>query len=299
MKREDPTAYLDIFRELEAVKRTVDKTKQDKVTMSIPRAVLDDICKKHLGEDLAAIIKSSPYNDRMELRYDKMRIDAELIEGLFTKASKKIIQLITEALAEVVSREISVILLVGGFSECKIIQESIKAKFPRHRIVVPEDAGLAVLKGAVLFGHKPEYIVSRVVRYTYGIRISSQFNPEIHESARRVIVDGKAECRDIFKLYVKTGSVVELGSQITGKHRTRKEFQSEVSFPVFQSRKERPKYTDEEGCTHLGTLRIDIPNPSKEKRSLRVNLIFGHTELKVTAFDVESGSKCETVLDLI
>lgn len=235
MKREDPTAYLDIFRELEAVKRTVDKTKQDKVTMSIPRAVLDDICKKHLGEDLAAIIKSSPYNDRMELRYDKMRIEAELIEGLFNEASNKIVQLIAKALAEVVSRNISVILLVGGFSECKILQDSIKAKFPSHRVVVPEDAGLAVLKGAVLFGHKPEYIVSRVVRYTYGIGITRDFNPDIHEPARRKIVNGNEECKNIFKIYLKTGSVVDFGEHITKKHKTAHEFQSKVSFRVFQS----------------------------------------------------------------
>jgi hypothetical protein len=36
MKKEEPEAYLDIFREFEAVKRTVYTDKQDKVTMSIP-----------------------------------------------------------------------------------------------------------------------------------------------------------------------------------------------------------------------------------------------------------------------
>jgi hypothetical protein len=38
MQKENPSAYLDIFRELEAVKRTVYTDLEDTVTMSIPRA---------------------------------------------------------------------------------------------------------------------------------------------------------------------------------------------------------------------------------------------------------------------
>jgi hypothetical protein len=44
---------------------------------------------------------------------------------------------------------------------------SIKSFFPNYRVIVPEDVELAVLKGAVLFGHKPDYIVARITRYTY------------------------------------------------------------------------------------------------------------------------------------
>jgi hypothetical protein len=48
-------------------------------------------------------------------------------------------------------------------------------------------------------------------------------------------------------------------------------------------------YTDVEGCTKLGTLKVDIQDPSEENRHFRVNMIFGNTELKVTAFDEKSG----------
>jgi hypothetical protein len=39
----------------------------------------------------------------------------------------------------------------------------MKRNFPNKRIIIPEEAGLSVLKGAVLFGHKPDYIASLVV----------------------------------------------------------------------------------------------------------------------------------------
>jgi hypothetical protein len=57
MKREDPESYIDIFREFETVKRTVYTDKEDKVKMAIPRATLDDICKKHLKEDFEAVVQ--------------------------------------------------------------------------------------------------------------------------------------------------------------------------------------------------------------------------------------------------
>ena len=191
------------------------------------------------------------------------------------------------------------IVLVGGFSGCKIIQDNIKSFFPNYRVIVPEDAELAVLKGAVLFGHKPDYIVARIARYTYGVETDADFNPDIHEPGRCVVVNGKKECSNIFYTYIKTGSVVELGAKITGGLQTSVPFQSRVPFSIFQSTIECPQYTDVEGCTKLGTLKVDIPDPSEEIRGFRVNMIFGNTELKVTAFDEKSGVECATVLDLI
>lgn len=135
MKRADLSVHNDIIRELEAVKRTIGENTQGKVTMSFPRESLDDICKTHYCKDFSGVIETTPYKDRIVVRYDKMRVDAELINDLFNQAEDKIIQLIANALAEVKSCDVSVLLLVGGFSECKIIKERIKARFPeRHRI---------------------------------------------------------------------------------------------------------------------------------------------------------------------
>jgi hypothetical protein len=96
-------------------------------------------------------------------------------------------------------------------------------------VIVPEDAELAVLKGAVLFGHKPDYIAARIARYTYGVDTRRDFNPDIDESSRCTVVDGKKKCENIFKLYIKTGSVVEVGAKFTGRYETINPFQSEIS----------------------------------------------------------------------
>ena len=214
MKKENPSAYLDIFREFEAIKRIVYSNKDDKVTMSIPRALLDNVCKKHLKEDFEAVVQCSPYHDKMTLVYDKMRIDTNLIIDMFKQASERIIELISDVLKKMKGSNLKMIVLVGGFSGCKIIQDNIKSFFPNYLVIVPEDAELAVLKGAVLFGHKPDYIVARMARYTYGVRCRMDFNPDIHEPGRCVVINGKKKCKNIFDIYIKTGSVVELGAKI-------------------------------------------------------------------------------------
>jgi len=48
-----------------------------------------------------------------------------------------------------------------------------------------------------------------------------------------------------------------------------------------------------------GPFLIHIQDPSEEILAFRVNMIFGNTELKVTAFDEKSGAECATILDLI
>jgi len=141
--------------------------------------------------------------------------------------------------------------------------------------------------------------VARIARYTYGVRVQTNFNPDIHEPGRCVVRNGKKKCDNLFYIYIKTGSVVELGAKITKGLHSSKPFQSSATFPIFQSTIECPQYTDVEGCTELGTLRVDMQDPSEEIRNFRVNMIFGNTELKVTAFDEKSGAECATILDLI
>jgi hypothetical protein len=299
MKKENPSAYLDIFREFEAIKRTVYSNKDDKVTMSIPRALLDDMCKEHLNEDFKAVFQSSSYHDKMTLVHDKMRIDTNLIINMFKQASERIIELISDVLKKMKGSNLKMIVLVGGFSGCKIIQDNIKSFFPNYRVIVPEDAELAVLKGAVLFGHKPDYIAARIARYTYGVDIMTDFNPDIHEPGRCIVLNGKNWCDNIFYIYIKTGSVVELGAKITEILCTSEPFQSGLTFNIVQSTIACPQYTDVKGCTEIGSLTIDIQDPSEEIRDFRVNMIFGNTELKFTVFDEKSGVECATVLDLI
>ncbi|CAG2202057.1 unnamed protein product [Mytilus edulis] len=52
--------------------------------------------------------------------------------------------------------DIQQIIMVGGFAECELVQKAMEDRFPNIEIFLPEKAGLAVLKGAVMYGHQPQ-----------------------------------------------------------------------------------------------------------------------------------------------
>jgi len=49
---------------------------------------------------------------------------------------------------------LSNILMVGGLSEYRMIQNEVQKAFPDNQIIIPKDAASSVLQGAVLFGHR-------------------------------------------------------------------------------------------------------------------------------------------------
>ncbi|XP_065923810.1 heat shock 70 kDa protein 12A-like [Magallana gigas] len=65
--------------------------------------------------------------------------------------------------------DVKKILMVGGFSESCIFQEALRDAFSNCQVVVPEEAGLAVLRGAVLLGFYSGTKPCRVSRHTYGV----------------------------------------------------------------------------------------------------------------------------------
>jgi hypothetical protein len=72
---------------------------------------------------------------------------------------------------------------------------------------------MSVLKGAVLYGHHPEFVSSRVMRYTYGTDIYVDFNPDIHEESRKESMQGKDKC-EVFDFIIKQNSQAVIGSEI-------------------------------------------------------------------------------------
>lgn len=208
IKDEDPAAYLDLFREFEAVKRTIVTGKEGKVNMTIPYASLDANCRKMLGDDLQAVIASSPFAKEISLRGDKMRIDAHLMINLFKPTVDNILSLMSEILKDKKVQNVTQILLVGGFSECRLIQDAVIKKFPYKKVIIPEEAGLSVLKGAVLFGPRPDYVQSRVMRFTYGVETSSVFDPNKHDIQNREEFNGEMRCFNIFATFVTKNQAV-------------------------------------------------------------------------------------------
>lgn len=297
MKREQPESYLDLIREFETVKRTITPSKEGKINLTIPYATLDSLCKKHLKEDLPTTLSLSPYTNTISIRGDKMRIDADLFKTLFDKTIKNIVALLQEVITRKESKGITMLLLVGGFAECSLVQAEIRKRFLQQRVIVPEESGLTVLKGAVLFGHNSKAVGSRKIRVTYGIWFRDDFNPDVHDQEHCITLDGKVKCRDAFDKIIQKDTTVSPGT-IIKKNYTSIKGNRTTDFVVYVSEKYSPMYTDEDGCTRLGGATIDISDPS-EIQELEVEFVFGNTEVSLHAVEKKSGNTCQLSFDLI
>ncbi|CAG2218767.1 unnamed protein product [Mytilus edulis] len=297
MKREQPDAFLDLIREFETVKRTITPSKQGKVNMAIPYATLDSLCKTHLKEDVSTAINASPYANSISLRGDKMRFDADLFKSLFDKTINNILTLLKEMFTREELESVELLLLVGGFSECALLQAAIKKMFTSRRVIVPEGSGLTVLKGAVLFGHNSEAIYSRKIRFSYGVRCRPIFNPEFYDQQHFIVVNGVARCESVFDIIIEKDTNVIRGTTVD-KNYNSTIGKKTLTFVIFASDKKSPMYTDEDGCFKIGKATIEISN-SSQSQNVEVEFMFGNTELSLHAVEKISGNRCQSSFDLI
>ncbi|CAC5363009.1 unnamed protein product [Mytilus coruscus] len=220
MKQEYLESYLDLIRDFETKKRTINPDTK-KVTMAIPFVTLNTLCEKQLEENFRSLIASSPYADSIVIYGDKVRIDANVLRKLFDKTIANIILLIKEIFQMESVRSLNKIILVGGFSNCVLVQEAVRREFPNCRVIIPFNPGLSVLQGAVLFGHKSDVISSRISRFTYGISFNPKFDTAIHDEKYRYLSDGVWRCKHAFDKILEKDSVIPIGTVIQRKYNTK------------------------------------------------------------------------------
>ncbi|CAG2238269.1 unnamed protein product [Mytilus edulis] len=179
LKKESPLAYIDLIREFESVKRTVETETKTKVTMTIPVVALETSCQKVHNKNLESLLADSSYSKDIKLAQDKIRIHVEVFNKMFMPSVDSVISLMKEIFQDKSLKDVTHLLMVGGFSDCQLMHDAVRQAFPEKKIIIPEEAGLAVLKGAVLFGHDPEYIQSRIMRCSYGVKTNVPWHEKI------------------------------------------------------------------------------------------------------------------------
>lgn len=149
---------LDIHRELETKKRTIMSESNSKTTIKLPYSLVTT-CEEETGEKMNEVIQQTQYANKMTWQKDKLKMEAGLFQELFREPINMLVEHLQQLMSEDNLSDVSTILMVGRFSESPIMQDAIMKAFPAKRVIVPVDAGLAVLKGAVLFGHQSNSIL--------------------------------------------------------------------------------------------------------------------------------------------
>ena len=156
--------FIGFFRDFEMKKRTTNTTEKTRVTMRMP-GTLPEFYEEMKSKPFKQAIQESKYSKSIKWEGDKLRITPTLFEHFFSAVCTGIIDHVNDRLDKPKVEGINTILMVGEFSNSPILQGRIKREFQDYRVVIPNEPGLAVLRGVVLFGHDPSIISERIVKY--------------------------------------------------------------------------------------------------------------------------------------
>ncbi|XP_060592450.1 heat shock 70 kDa protein 12A-like [Ruditapes philippinarum] len=292
--------YIDLFREFEVKKRNFKNEMTEKINFKVPIALSDNFSKKK-GKAIKDHINTKPQYDKKIIWIgDKLRMEADVAKGLFKETCESVAKHLKELFRQGQVKDVPTILMVGGFSESPMLQTVLRDTMPDKKIIIPADAGLVVLKGAVIYGHSPDIIGERRCRFTYGVQASYPFKEGVDPESKKFTNDaGKVFCADKFDKHVEIGQAVTCGEdQVTRSYNPTKINQTKITFSVYASKDENPVFTTDRNCTLVGSLSVDLQGSGLE-RSVTVQLSFSDTELHVKAVEKATGKESTATFDFL
>ncbi|XP_060608535.1 heat shock 70 kDa protein 12A-like [Ruditapes philippinarum] len=285
------TDDLDLQRTIELKKRTC-KEGDDTVNLKLPIAIYEFFEEK-TTVSFASTLPRTKFARSVRKKRDRLHIENEIFLQMFKSPKDSLVNHVENMLRKPELRNVKNIMMVGGFSESEIMRDAVKHAFPTKNIIVPEQPGLAVVKGAVMYGHNTDSISSRQLPFTYGVSTAVPFNDRVHPESKKVLRDGVYKCEDVFKVFIKAGTTVV-------PHKTKAEYTFSAPFigtstatvEVYRSESPNPMYISDDGCYRIGEISIALIGRAKEdKQMIDVVMMFGDTELHVTAKEHGTNNK--------
>ncbi|XP_021353677.1 heat shock 70 kDa protein 12A-like isoform X3 [Mizuhopecten yessoensis] len=294
--------YLELERSIEMKKRHLEGDRQGRIMIPLPAALMEVYADLNNGAKLTnKLTFESKHPGKVDIQRGHLRINKELVAGFFKPAVDNIVKHLREDLLTLPeASDLVDIILVGGFADSKIIKETITEVFSTKCVVVPEEAGLAVLKGAVLYGQNPNVVKERISKFTYGTRSFRHFLEGFDSPEKETYIDGQKYCGDCFGKIAEVGMSYTLGDgQDIELSPVRGEL-TRMCVDIYKSTAKEPVYVTDEGCSYLGRINVDMSNTSRGKeRSAKVRITFGDTELICEGIDEGTGKRSREVLDTL
>jgi hypothetical protein len=286
--RED---FLDLERVFEIKKRSIKPDLTRAVQLKIPVS-LSKVFHSVKSESLIERIeKDNDLNGKVKFTADKVLFDCTLFKNFFSYSIDHLVQYLNFILRKKVTKRLDTILMVGGFSESSMLFEAVESSFNEHTVFIPDDAGLSVLKGAVIFGHVRKDISSRISPFTYGFKMYNSYNPKIHpEEMMSLGKDGSKEVRGCFEKLVKIGDKIPF-NEISRKTRVVPHIpESAFCLQLYASKRANPIFVTEPDCFKIGEIEVNCKDEKCKIGSATVQLMFGGTEIEVQAILESTGT---------
>ena len=295
-----PAGWVDLMIAFEAKKRTANTTKSNPLNMSLPFSFID-LYLKVTGKNVETAIKNFGDPDVKWSSQGMLRLGPAAMNKLFSPIVNKIVEHVKEMLAKPDLFGVNFLFLVGGFAESALLQSEIRQHFgDRLRVIIPQDPGLAILKGAVMFGLDPTIVRVRRSALTYGVGVLNAFEEGKHPPEKKTTKGGRDWCTDVFDTFVVVDQCLALGDTVVRSYTPAKAEQTSTIISIFSCNKEHAMFTTDPGVKRCGELHLDMPDTTGgNSRELQMMMMFGDTEIKVEALDLTSGQKAHASIDFL
>ncbi|KAL6490750.1 hypothetical protein MHYP_G00010950 [Metynnis hypsauchen] len=310
-KAKRPAAWVDLTIAFEARKRTAAPGRASALNISLPFSFID-FYKRHCGQSVETALRKSNMNIVKWSSQGMLRLTTEAMNELFQPTISNIIKHIENLMQKEEVMGVRFLFLVGGFAESPMLQRAVQNALGQHcRIIIPQDVGLTILKGAVLFGLDPTVVRVRRCPLTYGVGVLNRFVEGRHPREKLLIKDGREWCTDILDRFVSVDQSVALGELVRRSYTPARVGQRKIIINIYCSPTDDVVYITDPGVRKCGAVTLDLPDPGAgaagsdgngsgfERREIRATMQFGDTEIKVMAVDVVTGRQVRASIDFL
>lgn len=275
---------------------------RDEFLIYVPDAIIKE-CERETGFNISTALRNNKSSkDKVEFEFGRLVFKGEILRQMMNSSIEEIIGYITEIADDVkaLGRRIHAVILVGGFASSNFMNDEMRAIIQNRlgiEVKRPMHCELAVLRGAVLFGHNENILTARVVRMTYGIGVTMPYSSK-YPKERKFSMDGNTYATGVFAPHVLRGQEVKIDEWISAnEYYPLEKNQREVVIYVFSSETKDTKMIDEEGCECIGKFEIFLgEGPQLNSSSTEISFNFGRTELVIRARDTKTGNEvCESL----
>ena len=143
--------FMDLMQEFKTLKRSLLIDSEENILVTVPSSLIKIYHAKTAKQmDENKILRHLG----MTVTQNKLHCKASVLKELFKETCEDITKHVNLLLEKDKLTNVTAIIMVGGFSESAILQETLRESFPYLHVRVLKDASLCVLKGAVMHGHR-------------------------------------------------------------------------------------------------------------------------------------------------
>uniref|UniRef100_A0A8V0ZSG4 Heat shock 70 kDa protein 12A n=1 Tax=Gallus gallus TaxID=9031 RepID=A0A8V0ZSG4_CHICK len=297
-----PAAWVDLMIAFESRKRAAAPDRTNPLNITLPFSFID-YYKKFRGHSVEHALRKSNVDFVKWSSQGMLRMSPDAMNALFKPTIDQIVQHLSDVFDKPEVTNVKFLFLVGGFAESPLLQQAVQSAFgSRCRVIIPQDVGLTILKGAVLFGLDPAVIKVRRSPLTYGVGVLNRFVEGRHPPEKLLIKDGTRWCTDVFDKFISADQSVALGETVTRSYTPAKPSQLVIVINIYSSEQDNVSFITESGVKKCGTLRLDLTGTDASvpnRREIKTLMQFGDTEIKAMAIDVATSKSVKVGIDFL